>query len=80
MIAARQWFTSRFAHPRLAALLIAGTVLLAIGGTVWILAPRGNPLQVTGFRLVIVGYLLTLVGGTGYLSFAAFEFRDRNLR
>lgn len=80
MSAVRRRLDDRFAHPRLAALAIAGAALLAVGGLAWLVAPTGSPLQATAFRLLVVGYLLALAGGTGYLAFLAFEFRDRTLR
>jgi hypothetical protein len=73
----RRRFAERFAHPRLAAAFLAGLAVLAAGTAVTALAPDAGTL---GGRLLVVGYLLALAGGTGYLAFAAFEFRDRTLR
>lgn len=73
-------FAERFAHPRLAALVTTGLVFLVGGGVAWALAPPRSALGATGYRLLVVGYLLALAGGSGYVAFLAFEFRDRNLR
>lgn len=80
MSAVPRRFADRFAHPRLAAVLLAGVVVLVAGGALWALTGSASGLRIVGFRLVVVGYLLALAGGAGYLAFAAFEFRDRNLR
>lgn len=73
----RGQFAERFAYPRLAATFLAGLAVLAAGAAATALAPDAGSL---GGRLLVVGYLLALAGGTGYLAFVAFEFRDRNLR
>lgn len=69
----------RFARPRLASLGLAGILLAGVGGLLWLASP-GAGLRGTGFRLLILGYVLALAGATGYLSFAAFDYRDRQLR
>ena len=80
MSAVRRRFVDRFAHPRLAAVFLAGVAALVAGAGVWAATGADSGLRVLGFRLLVVGYLLALAGGAGYLAFSAFEFRDRNLR
>lgn len=80
MTTVRQRFADRFAHPRLAALALGGLAVLAVGALLWLGTPTGSQLQRQGFQLFVLGYLAALAGGAGYLSFAAFRYRDRQLR
>lgn len=70
----------RFAHPRLAALFGLGLAVGLAGTVAWLLTPTTGGGRTTAARLLVLGYLLALAGGSGYLAFAAFEYRDRQLR
>lgn len=56
-------------HPRLTVLLVTGLVLLAIGGITTVLDPIVGPdLGLLSFRVGVLGYLLLLFGGSGYIA------------
>lgn len=58
-------------HPRLTVLVVAGLVFLAIGGLTAVLDPMvGSDLGVLSVRVGVLGYLLLLFGGSGYVALA----------
>lgn len=67
------------AHPRLAIIIVVGVVIMAVAA---ILALMGSvtELQSTRYSLpiAIVGYLLFMFGGSGYVSMWVFERRPES--
>lgn len=80
MSAIARGFAGRFAHPRLAFVGLAGVALVIVGGVGWLAPGVAEGVRVTALRVMVLGYLLALAGGSGYVAFAAFEFRDEKLR
>jgi len=65
---------SGVAHPRLLVLVVAGAVVGVIGTVLLLAAPGpGAGAATLGLRLGIVGYLVCLLGASGYLAFTVFE-------
>lgn len=60
----RDWL-DRFRYPRLAVVLLVGGVVVLTAGVITIME-AGTPTLT--FRLGILGYLLLLLGGAGYVS------------
>lgn len=65
-----EWF-SRRSYPRLAALVVLGAAVGAVG-TALLLAGSGAG-RTLGLRLAVVGYLVFLFGASGYLAFSLFS-------
>lgn len=61
---ARDWL-ARFRYPRLAVLLLAGGAVLITAGLLAV-TEIGSPSL--SFRIGVLGYLLMLLGGAGYVS------------
>lgn len=65
---------SRFAHPRLTVLTIAGTGVGLVGLVLFLTAASvGHGLESTGMRLGIFGALVAAFGASGLVAFTAFE-------
>lgn len=67
----------RVAHPRLALVVLVGGAVGVAGLLLWLAA--GDALAVFGFRVAIVGYVVALVGLSGYVSVSVFERREDRL-
>ena len=63
---------SRFRHPRLVVLVAAGAVV-GLVGSILVLVDPATVDNTLGLRLTTLGYLVFLVGASGYLAFAVFE-------
>ena len=65
---------ARAAHPRLLALVAIGATVGLVGTALALATPgAGSGPGTLGFRLAVVGYLVFLVGGSGYVAFSVFE-------
>lgn len=62
---------SRRSYPRLAVLVVLGAAL-GVVGTALVVTGRGGAGSL-GLRLAVVGYLVFLFGGSGYLAFSLFS-------
>lgn len=60
----------RITHPRLVALVVVG-IALGLLGTALTLEGAGP--RSIGTRLAIVGYLVALIAGSGFVAFRIFE-------
>lgn len=63
---------SRFRHPRLVVLAVVGA-LVGLAGSILVLADPAPGTEVLGLRLAVLGYLVFLLGASGYLAFAVFD-------
>lgn len=61
---------ARTAHPRLVTALVVGVAIGLLGTT---LALAGAGPRSIWTRLAIVGYLVALIAGSGYVAFGIFE-------
>lgn len=67
---------SQTPYPRLTVLVIGGFALLAIGALLVAADPMvGSDLGTSGFRIGVIGFLLLVVGGSGYIAISVFERR-----
>lgn len=64
---------TRVRHPRLTAVFAIGVVILLIAGGMT-LTQVGSPLLT--FRIGVVGYLLALFGGAGYIALHVARLLD----
>jgi|GEM_PF-4735037 len=65
---------ARSAHPRLLLSTLLGAVVALLGAGLSVIAPAvGLGIRETAARIAILGALLFLAGGSGYLAFSVFE-------
>ena len=64
---------ARAAHPRLLVLVIVGTLVGVLGTALLLLAPDRGAQATLGRRLAVVGYLVFLIGASGYVAFLVFD-------
>lgn len=67
----------RVARPRLAALALVGVAVGVAGLLVWLAA--ADALAALGLRAAIVGYVVALLGLSGYVSVRVFDRREERL-
>ena len=62
------------AHPRLLALVVLGAAVGVVGTVLAVAGSgQGSGLGDLGFRFAVAGYLVFLLGASGYLAFTVFE-------
>lgn len=64
---------TRSAHPRLLTLVVLGAAIGVLGTALSLAGPGPGELRGLGTRLAVVGYLVFLLGASGYVAFAVFE-------
>lgn len=66
----------RSEFPRLTLLVVIGALLLAVGGGLVGADPMVEPdVGLLGIRIGVIGFLLFVFGGAGYIAITVFERR-----
>lgn len=67
---------ARTSYPRLTAISLLGFVLTVIGGVLWLTRPaEPPPTTPVWFQALVLGYILLLVGVSGYIAITVFQKR-----